>query len=138
MEDITRNKEALQRREADPLTNRTVTAGWFFRVSEALRLVGREAADLTVPLLLMQGATDRVVRPDAAVHWFGTVGSNDKSLWLFRDHLHELLNEPDWRLTLAQMLDWLDLRIPLRLSLAARADGELNVKESIADLPIGA
>jgi hypothetical protein len=51
------------------------------------------------------------------VAWFVTVGAADKSLWLFRDHLHELLNEPDWPQTLEQMLDWLDARIPRRMPL---------------------
>jgi lysophospholipase len=33
--DITRNEEAIKRRIEDPLTNRTVTAGWYFRVNAA-------------------------------------------------------------------------------------------------------
>lgn len=112
LEDITRNEEARQRRLDDPLTNRTVTAGWYFSVQKALRQVAADAPRLQAPLLLMQGAKDRIVRPEAAAHWYTRAGSTDKTLWLFRDHLHELLNEPDWEHTLGQMLDWLDARIP--------------------------
>jgi lysophospholipase len=123
--DITRSAAALQRRIEDPLTNRTVTAGWYFRVSRALRQVAEDAGKLSVPLLLMQGAADRIVRPDAAIRWFETVGASDKSLWLFRDHLHELLNEPDWSQTLVRMLDWLEWRIPRRSRISGQDDRQL-------------
>lgn len=119
--DITRNAEALQRRIEDPLTNRTVTAGWYFRVTAALRQVEEDGQRLTLPLLLMQGAADRIVCPERAVEWFASAGSVDKSLWMFREHLHELLNEPDWKQTLLQMLDWLDVRIPRRMPLPTPA-----------------
>lgn len=114
--DITRSEEALARRIADPLTNRTVTAGWYFCVAEALRLARDDSAHLRVPLLLLQGDADRVVRPDAAVQWFFNAGGADKTLWILRDHLHELLNEPGWEQTLEQMLGWLETRVPSHCS----------------------
>lgn len=112
LEDVTRNEEARRRRLEDPLTNRTVTAGWYFNVLRTLRDVFDDTHRLQIPLLLMQGAADRIVRPEAATRWFAQAGTADKSLWLFRDHLHELLNEPDWEQTLIALLDWLELRIP--------------------------
>jgi len=110
--DITRNEEARQRRLDDPLTNRTVTAGWYFSIQGALRQVADDGPAMHIPLLLMQGAEDRIVRPGAALNWFSQAGPADKTLWLFREHLHELLNEPDWEQTLSAMLDWLEARIP--------------------------
>jgi lysophospholipase len=137
--DITRNAEALQRREQDPLTNRTVTAGWFFRVLRTLQHVTEDAGQLTIPLLLMQGAADRIVRPDAAIRWYCAVGSQDRSLWLLRDHLHELLNEPDWRETLTRVLDWLDVRIPpASPSRRSGANERVLFRESEAEVPMSA
>lgn len=117
LEDITRNPEAIKRRIEDPLTNRTVTAGWYFRVHAALQQAASDGRLLKLPLLLMQGANDRIVRPETAVAWFVSTGSADRSLWVLRDHLHELLNEPDWDQTLCQMLDWLEARVARRLPL---------------------
>src|SRR5262249_5404726 len=117
LDDITRNPDAIKRRIEDPLTNRTVTAGWYFRVHAALQQAASDGRLLRLPLLLMQGARDRIVRPQTAVAWFVSTGSADKSLWVLRDHLHELLNEPDWEQTLGLMLDWLELRIERRLPL---------------------
>ena len=60
---ITRNPEALQQRAADPLANRTVTAGWYFRVLDALCDVWQDAGRAVAPLLILQGDCDRIVVP---------------------------------------------------------------------------
>ena len=87
----------------------------------------------------MQGAADRIVRPEVATPWFAALGSEDKSLWVFRDHLHELLNEPDWQQTLAQILCWLEPRIPSGQALPMPRISELVPCETVEmALPIGA
>lgn len=108
---ITRNLEALQARSRDPLSNRTVTAGWYFRVLDALYDVWQEADRIQVPLLVLQGDADRIVNPEAPLGWLARVGSRDKSLRLLAGHLHELINEPGWQGTVAGVLDWLETRI---------------------------
>jgi lysophospholipase len=55
-EQITRNTEALSLRQRDPLTNRTVTAGWYFRVLDALYDCWCDAERLAAPLLLLPAA----------------------------------------------------------------------------------
>jgi lysophospholipase len=135
LEDVTRNLEARRRRMEDPLTNRTVTAGWYFNILRTLQQVADDASRLQIPLLLMQGAADRIVPPEAAARWFAQVGPADKSLWLFREHLHELLNEPDWEQTLSAMLDWLEVRIPATSGGVQASACPLDAK---APLPTGA
>lgn len=112
LEHITSNELARQMRISDPLTNRSVTAGWYFRVMDALYSAWQEADRFTAPLLLLQGEADQVVRADAPLDWYPTIGSTDKSLHLLPGLLHELLNEPGWEGTIGQILDWLEHRIP--------------------------
>ncbi|REJ86553.1 MAG: alpha/beta fold hydrolase [Planctomycetota bacterium] len=112
LEHITSNESALQLRINDPLANRSVTAGWYFRVMDALYSAWQEADRLTAPLLLLQGEADQVVRAEAPLDWYPNVGSADKSLHLLPGLLHELLNEPGWKGTIDRILGWLEHRIP--------------------------
>ncbi|MGE3315705.1 MAG: lysophospholipase [Planctomycetaceae bacterium] len=107
----TRNAEVLQRRAVDPYNRRSVTAGWYFAMEAALKSAWSEATRILCPLLLMQAGNDRIVDPNAARPWFDSIASVDKSYYLFPEHYHELLNEPDWRQTAGSMMDWLDLRV---------------------------
>ena len=110
---VTRCREARRQRERDPLRHKTVTASWYFRVLDAMYEAWTDAPRLTVPMLLIQGEADEVVCPVAPLRWWPLVGSGDKSLMTLKDHLHELLTEPDWRHTADAVLNWLDGRVPV-------------------------
>lgn len=123
-EQITRNEQALLIREQDPLSNRTVTAGWYFRVLDAMLDVWAEAPRLESPLLIVQGDCDRVVDAEAPLRWAPLAGARDKSLWLIPGHLHELLNEPGWEATAARILDWLGARTHAAAGPAVASGGD--------------
>lgn len=108
---LTRNEQALELRARDPLTNRTVTAGWYFRVLEALCNVWDEAPRLTAPVLLLQGDADEIVNPQAPLDWLPHLASRDRTLRMFPGHLHCLLTEPSWEATTADILRWMNRRI---------------------------
>jgi lysophospholipase len=110
-EDSTRNQEALIRGDADRLIRESVTAAWYFAMRQALRTVWDLAGQISCPILVMQAGADLIVDPVAPQGWLQRVGSADKSLRMFPDHYHELLNEIDWSNTLADMLDWLEQRL---------------------------
>ena len=108
----TRNPEVLEHRLADPLIHRSVTASWFFEMKKGLRRAWEEADALDVPILAMQAGDDRIVDADAVEPWLSTTSSSDRSFRLFDGHYHELLNEPEWQDTLAELMSWLDARLP--------------------------
>jgi alpha-beta hydrolase superfamily lysophospholipase len=110
-EDSTRNQEALSRGEADPLIRESVTAAWYFAMRHAMRSVWDVAGQISCPILVLQAGSDLIVDPEAPQGWLQRVASADKSLRIFPDHYHELLNELDWSNTLADMLDWLEQRL---------------------------
>ena len=124
---ITRNPDALQQRATDPLANRTVTAGWYFRVLDALCDVWQDADRVHAPLLILQGDGDRIVSTEAPLDWFTRAGSRDKSLRLLSEHLHELLNEPGWPGTIAGILDWLDRRVPAAQDAPVQAPADRRI-----------
>jgi lysophospholipase len=119
-EDSTRNEAALNRDAADPLIGHSVTAAWYFAMRQALRTAWELAEQVTCPTLVMQAGADLIVDPSAPHGWLQKIASTDKTLRVFPDHYHELLNEIDWSNTLADLLDWLEQRliVPTGASLA--------------------
>jgi lysophospholipase len=110
-EDTTRSPDVLARRAEDPLIHPSLTAGWFFEMQRARQSAWTDAHKLTLPLLALQAGQDRVVDPDVVGPWVQTTGSLDKTFHHLPDHLHEVLNEPDWKATVACIAEWLEQRI---------------------------
>ena len=109
---LTRDPAARRVRENDPLRCHSVTANWYFQVLDAMVAAWEEASRLTVPILLLQGDLDEVVNPDAAMKWWLSLPSKDKTLRVLTGHVHELLSEPDWEQTADGILAWLEHRFP--------------------------
>lgn len=110
---MTRDPKFLLAREHDPFMQKSVTAGWFFAMRYALRQAHYDAGTLTTPLLTFCGDKDQTIEP-ACLEAFlqkTSISEGDRPLILLRDHLHELLHEPDWESTVDTMLDWLERRI---------------------------
>ena len=108
--DITRNPLARAARAGDPLMRRSVTAGWYYSVRRALVDSLREAQQFIAPVLLLQGTADRIVDPDWPAEWIQRIGSQDSTLQMLPDHYHEVVQETQWEQTVAEMLNWLDVR----------------------------
>lgn len=109
--DISHDQDYLEQRKRDPLLQRSVTAGWFFAVQQAIQQVHADAARFQLPVLIMQGDQDHIIDPVATQEWFQIAGSTDKVLDMLPDHLHELLHEPDRTQTARRILDWLEQRV---------------------------
>jgi lysophospholipase len=106
-----RNPDALSRGAQDPLMRQSLTAAWYFAMRAALQAAWDLAGRIACPLLVLQAGSDLIVDPHAPHAWLERVASIDKTLRVLPDHYHELLNEIDWANTLADMLDWLELRV---------------------------
>ncbi len=108
---ITRNDDVLASREQDPWIQRSVTAGWFFQVQQAVTAAHLEAENFDVPLLFLQGDADEVVNHEMANDWLEEIASTDCTRRVMPDHLHEIINEPGWERTTNEILEWFDTRM---------------------------
>jgi lysophospholipase len=126
-----RNHEALTREAADPLIRQSVTAAWYFAMRSALRAAWEHAGQIDCPVLVLQAGSDLIVDPQAPHAWLQRVGSPDKTLRVFPEHYHELLNELDWPNTLADMLDWLERRQGGRVEPADEPSPLIDVADHI-------
>ncbi len=113
---MTHDSHFVALRRADKLITKTVTASWFFAMSAALVAAQRDAAEITVPLLALQGSLDQTTDPEAMESWWSRVLSADRGLIVLEGHFHELFFEPDWHGTTDKMLEWLEQQNRNRIS----------------------
>ena len=79
--------------------------------AEIIAAVTRVVAGLpgvTLPVLVMHGAQDRLVPPGAAELIAERIGSTDKTLTLYDGLYHEIFNEPERDAVLGDVVTWLD------------------------------
>jgi alpha-beta hydrolase superfamily lysophospholipase len=110
--DATRDAAMVAERRADALAHNRVTARWYCEVTSAIEAVHAAAAQIKVPLLVLQAGDDRMVCAQASRRFFDQAGSGDKSYRLYEGHYHELLREITRAEIVDELLDWLDRRVP--------------------------
>ena len=72
------------------------------------------AAELTLPLLILQGTDDRVVDPASVRRFAARAGAGDKTLHVYEGFYHELLSEPEREAVRDDLLKWLAARATSR------------------------
>jgi lysophospholipase len=108
IEYLTRDPAFQAKRRSDPLIQNSITARWFFAMEQALRDVHRDAPRITCPVLAIQGLADQTVDPAALRAWWSRLGSTHKELIELPEHVHEILNEPDWKTSTDRIADWME------------------------------
>lgn len=79
------------------------------RADERLK---KEFSHITLPVLILHGTSDKATRPCGSQRFFDTAGSTDKTLKLYEGHFHDLLNDVDKQVVMADIQSWIDARIP--------------------------
>jgi alpha-beta hydrolase superfamily lysophospholipase len=89
---------------ADPLRHAEyiVTADW----------IQTHAADLQVPLLMLQGGADRVSLPEGSRRFFNQVTFPDKTWREYPESYHEIYDDLDRQIVLADLSNWLQAHLP--------------------------
>ncbi len=112
-EDFSRDPEAVDALNADPLTANEVqpaiTGAALVRADERLR---EEFPRITLPVLIMHGTNDRATVCHGSQFFYETVGSTDKTLKLYDGHYHDLLNDIGKETVIADIADWIDRHLP--------------------------
>ena len=110
---FSRDPKAVQAMNDDPLiaheTQPTRTLAEMVRADERLR---REFPQITLPVLILHGTADKATNPSGSQRFYDNAGSRDKTLKLYEGHFHDLLNDVDKEKVMADILGWIDQRIP--------------------------
>jgi len=111
--DFSRDPAAVAVLDADPLTANEVqpaiTVAALVRADERLK---EEFPKMTLPLLIMHGTADKVTVCQGSQYFYDHAGSKDKTLKLYDDHAHDLLNDIGKEGVMADIKAWIGKHLP--------------------------
>jgi alpha-beta hydrolase superfamily lysophospholipase len=117
-EDFSRDPQWVEALNHDPLTAHetqpAMTVAALVRADERLH---DEFPSVTLPVLILHGTNDRATVSQGSQFFYDTAGSKDKTLKLYRDHYHDLLNDIGKEQVMADILGWIDARVPARAAI---------------------
>ena len=112
-EDFSRNPEVVEAMNRDPLIANEVqptrTVAELVRADERLKV---EFPLITLPVLILHGTADKVTNPKGSQFFYDSAGSRDKTLKLYEDHVHDLLNDLGKERVIEDMRQWISARLP--------------------------
>ena len=109
---ISRDPQVVSDYENDPLVYRgKTTAGLVTAIFSAMNRVVANAASIRLPMLIMHGSIDRLTAVDGSKLLHEKVSAEDKQLVIYEGLYHEILNEPEREIVMADILRWLEPHI---------------------------
>jgi alpha-beta hydrolase superfamily lysophospholipase len=99
------NDDILIKGESQPAQTAKVLINGARRLTE-------EFPRITLPVLILHGTEDKATKPSGSQHFYEQAGSSDKTLKLYEGHYHDLLNDLDKEVVMADIQSWIDERIP--------------------------
>jgi acylglycerol lipase len=114
MEDFTRDPVALAALNADPLVEgETQPAATVAALARADDRLHDSFEQITLPVLILHGTADNATVCKGSEYFFAHAGSSDKTLKLYDGHYHDLLNDLGKEEVFADILAWIDARLPV-------------------------
>jgi acylglycerol lipase len=107
-EQFSRDPNVVKVMNDDPLiaheTQPTQTLAEMVRADERLK---QEFPLITLPVLILHGTADQATKPSGSQRFYDMAGSTDKTLKLYDGHFHDLLNDVDKEVVMADIVSWL-------------------------------
>ena len=109
---LTRSEEVLDKYMKDPLV---YTGGTRARTGAellgAIKKIQSKFEQLTLPYLGMHGTGEKLADPEGTKELYDRAQTDDKTLKLYEGLYHELVNEPEQKEVIKDMLQWMSERI---------------------------
>ena len=68
---------------------------------------GKSFPSITLPVLILHGTADQATKPSGSQRFYELAGSRDKTLKLYDGHFHDLLNDIDKDVVMADIKTWI-------------------------------
>ena len=79
---------------------------------DAAGRLNEEFSLIKLPVLILHGTEDKATNPSGSQFFYDNAGSMDKTLKLYEGHYHDLLNDVDKEIVMADINDWINARVP--------------------------
>jgi acylglycerol lipase len=115
--DISQNKAVVQDYIDDPLNHSLVSARWFTEFEKTAEECLARGGEFSMPLLIIHGSFDKMVKPEGSIELFDKATSKDKDLKIFEGLYHETMNEvlTERRKVMSYLSDWILSRVKSKL-----------------------
>ena len=109
---ISRDPEVVRRYDNDPLVYRGgIPARTGAEITGATKVIQAQMESISLPLLILHGADDRLADPEGSKSLYQRAQSKDKNLKLYEGFYHEVMNEPEKEMVLGDIVEWTDGRL---------------------------
>ncbi len=104
---LTHDETAIDDYANDLLVHDRVSVRWFREFTAACRICLERAGEITVPLLLLHGADDRLAPPSGSEEFIQKASSQNRERRVYDGMYHEVLNETGRAAALETIAGWL-------------------------------
>ncbi len=109
---ISRDPQVISDYENDPLVYRgKATAGLVTALFSAMKRVVENATSIRLPMLIMHGSVDSLTAVEGSKLLHDSISAEDKKIVIYKGLYHEILNEPERKNVMEDILEWLESRI---------------------------
>ena len=109
---ISRDPQVISDYENDPLVYRgKSTVGLVTALFSAMKRVVDNATSIRLPMLIMHGSVDSLTAVEGSKLLHDSISSEDKKIVIYDGLYHEILNEPERKNVMEDILQWLETRI---------------------------
>lgn len=109
---VSRDAAVVTAYRADPLVySGPIGARLAFEMLQAMERARQSALRITVPMLIQHGGADRLTSPAASEDYFFALGSIDKAIQIYTGLFHEIYNEPEKTVVIADLIAFFDRHI---------------------------
>jgi len=122
-EDFSRDPEEVKVMNEDPLiaheSQPFATMAAIVRADERLK---KSFPQISLPVLIIHGDADRATRISGSRRFYAETGSADKTIFVYEGRYHDPLRDIGKEEVFADILTWINARLPVEESSAAKGD----------------
>ena len=108
---ISRDKKIVELYNNDPLVYRGGTlARTGSEIINGTKYINDNMKQIISPILILHGTSDRLADPNGSSVLYNGIMSEDKTIKLYENYYHEILNEPDKEKVMQDILEWITER----------------------------